>query len=103
MTRYAVFLHGENVVQLDEAGDKVTGGVYCWKCVEADDVAEAEKLAIQKLWKDEVFVEDMWNEVDNPPAISAEEIKELNEDVDIEDADSACIFYVEEEGSKTPS
>jgi hypothetical protein len=96
MPRYAVLLHGRNLLLLSE-GQLRSGGVYAWRCVEAEDESAAVSLAILKLHRDQHYQKDVWNTTDSPPTIEAEQIDVLDPEVSLEDGDSACVFYVDEE------
>lgn len=96
MPRYAVLLHGRNVLLMHE-GERRVGGVYAWRCVEAKDRAAAVTAAIHKLQTDKNYQDDVWNPVDSSPDFEAEQVDNLDPDVSLEDGDSACVFYIEDD------
>lgn len=97
--RFAVLLHGKGLLLLSE-GVMKCGGVYCWKCVEAANEAAAVPLAIAKLQRDRIFQDEVWNSADAPPKIEVEQVDELNDAVELDEGDSACVFYLEDDGAK---
>lgn len=97
MPKFAVFLHGRPVVMLDSKGERTPGGVYTWRSVEAADPEQAVAQARGKLLRDETLREEMWNGSDEPIEIEAEEVNALPEDADIDQADSGCVFYLDDE------
>ena len=97
MPKFAVLLHARPVMLLDEKGGQTSGGVYCWRAVETNEMPAAVDLAREKLLADEVFMDEVWNQADDPPRVEVEEVAELEESTDLEDADSGCVFYYDDE------
>ena len=97
MPKFAVFLHGRPVILLDERGERTPGGVYTWRSVEAAGPEEAVTRAREKLLADETLLDEMWNESHEPIAVEAEEVNPLPEEADLEEADSGCIFYLDDD------
>ena len=82
---------------LDQKGERTPGGVYTWRSVQAADPEQAMAKARAKLLRDEVLREEMRNGSDEPIEIEAEEVNALPEDADIDQADSGCVFYLDDE------
>lgn len=99
MPKYAVLLHGKGLMLLNQDGEGTRGGVYSWRCVEAENEQQAFPLARQKLLADASFIEEVWNEPDDPPEIVVEETEQLEDAVDLAEADSACVFYYDDESA----
>jgi hypothetical protein len=68
--------------------------------VESASEADAVAAAIRKLQRDKNYQEDVWNPADLLPVFQAEEIDELNPDVSLEEGDSACVFYIDDESGE---
>lgn len=99
MPKFAVFLHGRPVMMLDQNGERTAGGVYTWRSVEAAGPEQAVAKAREKLLSDEVLREEMWNGSNEPIEIEAEEVSALPEDADVDQADSGCVFYLDDGGA----
>ncbi len=82
---------------LDQKGERTSGGVYTWRSVQAADLEQAVAKARAKLLRDETLREEMRNGPNEPIGIEAEEVNALPEDADIDQADSGCIFYLDDE------
>ena len=84
---------------LDGKGRQTSGGIYCWRAVETDEMPAAMDLAREKLLADGVFMDEVWIQAGDPPRVEVEEVAELEESTGLEDADSGCVFYYDDENA----
>ncbi len=98
-SRYAVLLHVTNL-RFFKMGELSLGGVFAWRCVEADDESGAVSRAIAMLLNEPSFLEDLSDQNEWPPRIEAEEVDELAPDFDVETGNSGYVFYVDDEDGK---
>ncbi len=95
--RYAVMLHGFNLVLLDERGNARVGGLHTWCYVTAKDEADAIAVAVQSVRQNEVFLQEVQNASAFPPAFEAEEVVPLHRDELAVSEGTALVFYIDTE------
>ncbi|HEX7708381.1 MAG TPA: hypothetical protein VF701_18105 [Thermoanaerobaculia bacterium] len=96
MVQIAALLHGKNIWQLDEHGQRELGGVFTWRSGsgdEADQVVEAVRLAFMRELQAN---EDVWNGESQPFTVEVDETREIPEDAD--PVNTGLVFYIETDG-----
>lgn len=95
--KFAVLLHAGGLELVDpDSGDPVDGGAFVWRGVRAEEPGKAFEEAKALLLGEEPFLEEIRNSSEEI-RFQAEEIHRLEEDTELEDADSGYIFYTEED------
>lgn len=94
METYEILLHGKRIRLLNEETQEVCiGGVWVWRIAKADSKEAAISKAVEHLWKDSRFTEEIFNG-------KAEEIIFAAEEVNLspswrEPEDTAPVFYID--------
>ncbi|MDX1632065.1 MAG: hypothetical protein R3234_09400 [Thermoanaerobaculia bacterium] len=95
--KFAVLLHASGLSLVDPEREQPSGGgAYVWRGVRAKEPGKAFEEAKALLLEEEPFLE----EISNAPEeirFQAEEIHRLEEDAELEEADSDYLFYTEED------
>lgn len=98
MAVYAVLLHARNLSLVDDEGGISSGGLYCWRFVEAWGQKRAIDRAINSLRSDPQFVSNVWNSDSESIEIDVDEIDKVrlvDSGMDPAEANTALVFYRE--------
>lgn len=91
-----MLLNGTNIGGLDQNGQEVSLGFFVNVTTSASDPAQAERQAIQRVKNDEGLRQMVGAADLSGMALSLEELQEVDEDPQTEDAVSGYTFYVDE-------
>jgi hypothetical protein len=94
MSRFAVLLKVSGLL-LRRERKLVAGGLFAWRCVQADSAGDAVSPAIRNLIADPEYVMKVWNSADAPPSFKAERVDELDGDFDPVECDNRITFWLE--------
>ena len=94
---YDVKLHGENYNFINESNETIATGFFVYIFVESNDIKEVESLAISKLIKNELYVENIKPAETKKYSISVESIEIANKKSLKNYALSKFILYKEDD------
>ncbi len=96
MAKYLVSLHGENLL-MEVRGEKSKYGFHTKRYVEADNAEEAEMKALMLIFNDRNLQQCLGNTAEDPPAITAGEIREVTRPASDDQAELKIEYYREGE------
>ena len=99
MPKFLFFLHLSDLPLNREGSDETeVGGLYVWRGGEAPSEEEALDLAIGGLLEDPLLLEELREEDTSGIEIEVEEVRVLDDEADLEEAESGLVFYLEDDG-----
>ena len=98
MPRYSFLLHVRELPLRPEGSDSVEiGGVYTWRVAEGRTPEKAFDRAVEALLEDPLLLEEVEGWEIDPLQVDAEEYRQLDDDDDLEEAESGLVFYLEDD------
>ena len=97
--RFAVLVHGKDLLIRDDDGSVAPGGVYTWRCLDATTADEAVELAIRSVVNSDAYSEEVDALSVATAKFVADDVVELTDDDQREG--TGFVFYLNTDSAST--